>query len=221
MSHKNTLIRWWWVRHAPVAWGGVYIYGHTDLACDCSDGAAFATLAARLPAAPAVVLCSALRRTHETCAALTAAGWNAPAPRVEPALAEQAFGAWEGLRWEEVQTGPEGAAFWASPFTHRPPGGESFLDVVARVQGVVERLLREQSGSDGVDIVALAHAGSIRAALSLALDLTPGQAHAIALAPLSLTRLDHVCGNWRVEGVNIPPQSHREYRELYPQPKCE
>ena len=200
MAHTNTMTRWWWVRHAPIAWGGVYIYGATDLACDCSDDAAFATLAARLPAMPAVVLCSALRRTHETFAALAAAGWNAPAPLVEPALAEQAFGAWEGLKWEDVHAGAEGRAFWTSPLTLRPPGGESFLDVVARVRGVVERWAGK--AADSSDIVVLAHAGSIRAALTLALDLTPGQAHAIALAPLSLTRLDHVARNWRVEEIN-------------------
>ncbi len=201
MWATGTTTRWWWVRHAPVAWGGVYIYGHTDLACDCSDVAAFAALAARLPV-PAVVVCSHLRRTHQTLAALTAAGWTATAPLVEPAFAEQAFGAWEGLIWDELRADSYAMAFWAAPFTAHPPGGESFLDVAVRVRTAVARLLRTHTGHD---IVALAHAGSIRAALALALDLTPEQAHAIAFDHLSITRLEHDGATWKVREVNAIP----------------
>ena len=43
------LTRWWWVRHAPVTVNNGRCYGQTDVPCDCSNDAAFAGLARRLP----------------------------------------------------------------------------------------------------------------------------------------------------------------------------
>lgn len=196
------MTRWWWVRHAPVAWAGVYIYGHTDLDCDTGDGQAFATLAARLPAG-AVAVRSHLGRTRRTAEAIAAAGLTLAEPLIEPGLAEQGFGVWEGASWNGLAEAkdPHLDAFWAAPFETRPPGGESFRDVIARVAEVVGRLTADHPGRD---IIAVAHAGSIRAALTVALGLTPDQAHAIALEPLSLTMLEHAADTWTVRGVNVP-----------------
>lgn len=196
-----TVTRWWWIRHASVALASAYIYGHTDLACDCSDVTTFAALVAHLPV-PGVVVCSHLSRACQTFARLAAAGWTAPKPLIEAAFAEQAFGAWEGATWEGLRAAadPHYTAFWTSPFTVRPPGGESFLDVVTRVRRAITRLSCTHVGHD---IVAIAHAGSIRAALALALDLTPVQVHAIAIEPLSVTRLDCLGEIWQVQGINV------------------
>ena len=64
----------------------------------------------------------------------------------------------------------------------------------------------------GRDIVAVAHGGTIRAALAVALELTPEQGMAIKIDTLSLSVLEHVedgllrgrGGVWRVVGVNRP-----------------
>ena len=199
---RPPVTRWWWVRHAPVALGA-YLYGHTDLTCDCSDVVTLTALAARLPV-EAVVVCSPLSRTRRTLEALLAAGWTVSnsEPLVEAAFLEQAFGAWEGVAWCELQkaSNPQYATFWASPFTVRPPGGgENFLDVMTRVREAISRLADKYTGHN---IVVIAHAGSIRAALALALDLTPEQVHTVAVDPLSLTRLEHVGAIWRVQEVN-------------------
>lgn len=201
MSEKVT--RWWWVRHAPVAWAGVRIYGHMDLDCDVSHSPSFSGLAARLPRG-AVTVRSHLTRTHKTAEAIEAAGLPLAAPRIEPGLAEQGFGAWEGATWDDLHAAkdPHLDAFWAAPFETAPPGGESFLQVVDRVRAVVERLNAEHPGRD---IVAVAHAGSIRAALTVALGLSPEGVHAISLDPLSLTRIEQKAGNWTVRCVNLPP----------------
>jgi len=60
----------------------------------------------------------------------------------------------------------------------------------------------------GADIIAVAHAGSIRAALALALDLTPDKALSLDLGHLSLSRIDWIKsepeegGVWRVCSIN-------------------
>ena len=61
----------------------------------------------------------------------------------------------------------------------------------------------------GQDIVCVAHAGSIRAALAAVLGLTPEAALAFTIDTLSLTRLDLIDSpaaghGWRVGPVNLP-----------------
>lgn len=198
----STITRWWWVRHAPVPDGGC-IYGQQDLSADCSDGDAFACRAASLPAG-AIWIASHLCRTHETAAAIGAAGYGATELGIERELAEQHFGEWQGMPRKDVYVRQaRWPGFWLAPADHAPPDGESFAQVVARVSTAVERLTATHAGRD---IVAVAHGGTIRAALAFALGLTPAAALAFSVDTLSLTRLDHIAGAdgaaWRVVVVN-------------------
>lgn len=63
----------------------------------------------------------------------------------------------------------------------------------------------------GNDIVAVAHGGTIRAALVIALGLPPRGGFAFTIDNCSLTRLDHYQGKrgagWRVPMVNHLPSS--------------
>lgn len=203
----------WWVRHAPVPHDG-RIYGQSDLSCDCSDEAVFAGLAGQLPQ-EAVWVTSTLRRTHETAAAIVRAGLPGPEPIPGPCavaladLAEQNFGAWQGLTYEELRHSRAGDfhRFWHAPAHLAVPGGESFVAVIERVTHAIHRLLAEHPGRD---IIAVAHGGTIRAALALALGLEPEAALAFAIENCSLTRIDRVDGpgqghGWRVVTVNRPP----------------
>lgn len=119
------------------------------------------------------------------------------------ALGEQDFGDWVGLTHDEIAAHDPAAAarFWDDPANRAPPGGEAFTDVLARVAAAIEALGRAHAGRD---LVVVAHAGTIRAALALALGLTPQFALRVVIAPLSTTRLDRVGDSWRVEGVNLP-----------------
>lgn len=206
--------RFWWVRHAPVAHGG-RIYGQTDLSCDCSDAAVFAGLARQLPQEAAWVT-STLRRTHETAAAIVRAGLGGPDPIPGPGaialadFAEQNFGQWQGLTYEELRHSRAGDfhRFWHAPAHVAAPGGESFVAVMERTAHAIRRLVAEQAGRD---IIAVAHGGTIRAALALALGLDPEAALAFTIENCSLTRIDHVDGpgqghGWRVVTVNRPPR---------------
>jgi alpha-ribazole phosphatase len=52
------------------------------------------------------------------------------------------------------------------------------------------------------DVLIVAHAGTIRAALALALGIEPDHALRFVIDPLSLTRLDRLENSWRVVAVN-------------------
>jgi alpha-ribazole phosphatase len=211
----SAVTRWWWVRHAPVTVNDGRCYGQTDFPCDTSDTAAFAALARLLPR-DAVWVTSTLLRTHLTAAAIVRAGLPGPDPipgpdvLVEPELAEQNFGVWQGVRYEDLphKQGEAYHRFWLAPAHIAPPGGESYDDLAARVTPAIRRLTREHAGRD---IIAVTHGGTIRAALGEALDLTPEASLAVNVDNLSLTRLDHFAEErgghpWRVVAVNQPPR---------------
>jgi alpha-ribazole phosphatase len=211
---SDAATRFWWIRHAPVAHGG-RIYGQSDLSCDCSDTATFVGLAGLLPR-EAVWVTSNLRRTHETAAAIVLAGVTGPAAIPGPDilsladLAEQHFGEWQDLTYDELSRSRNGAfhRFWHAPAHQAAPGGESFVAVIERVSRAIGRLVELHAGRD---IIAVAHGGTIRAALALALGLDPEAALAFAIENCSLTRIDHVDGpgmghGWRVVTVNRPPR---------------
>lgn len=200
--------RWWWIRHAPVTTDGGCIYGQRDLPADVSDAPAFAALAACLPRR-ALWVTSNLKRTHQTAQAIAEAGGFSIEPTIEPDLAEQHFGEWQGRdRAEIFQRHGHRHGLWLAPADVTPPGGESFVALIERVSGAIERLTQQNQGSD---IIAVAHGGTIRAALCLALETTPERALAFSTDNLSLTRIDHLHApgageTWRVPGVNLPPR---------------
>lgn len=199
--------RWWWIRHAPVTTDGGNIYGQVDVDADTTRAEPFAGLAAILPH-DAVWLVTPLRRTAQTAEAIARAGLAVPEPEVEADFAEQHFGELQGRNREAtVRANPDWRRFWLADVAHAPAGGESFVQLMDRVRAGVERRTARHAGRD---IVAVAHGGSIRAAIGIALGLEPAQAVAFAVGNLSLTRLDHLRGPqggeaWRVTAINVPP----------------
>jgi broad specificity phosphatase PhoE len=202
--------RFFWVRHAPVRADGGRIYGQRDLSCDCSDGHVFVALARVLPR-DAVWVASNLRRTHETARAIWAADRNkfADVPLQQVAdLAEQNLGEWQGLdranffRERKVTPG----SFWFGPADERAPGGESFADLVGRVRAAIADLVETHRGRD---IIAVAHGGTIRAAIAIVLNLTPQAGLAFATDNCAITGLDFYENEggrgWRVVTINHQP----------------
>jgi alpha-ribazole phosphatase len=110
---------------------------------------------------------------------------------------EQDFGAWTGRRHIDLATelGDAYRDFWRSPASNRAPGGESFVDQIGRT---LEGLASLPSG----DAVLVVHSGTIRAALAIALNLSPDAALRFVIDPLSLTRIDRLEAGWRVVTVN-------------------
>lgn len=202
--------QWWWVRHAPVTAVAGRLYGQMDVDCDTGDDHAFCALAGVLPA-DAVWLTTPLGRTQKTFEAIAAKVAGLPNPVVEPAFIEQSFGRWQGLSWDEMQDSDAKAYadFWRDPTRSAPPGGESYVAQMERTRAAIERLSIEYAGRD---IVSVSHGGTIRAAVAIALGLTPEAAMAVVVDNLSVTRLSKVedgllknkGGVWLVQGVNVP-----------------
>ena len=205
-----TRTRWWWIRHAPVRVDEGRIYGQRDLPCDCSDAPVFSGLAALLPQ-DAIWVTSHLVRTVQTAKAIQAVG-NFAAQEIhqDKDLAEQHLGDWQGLDRRNflLNRQQEPDSFWYAAADERAPNGESFVDVIERVRAAVARINRTYPGND---IVAVAHGGTIRAALVIALRLPPRGGFAFTIDNCSLTRLDHYHGKrgagWRVPMVNHLPSS--------------
>ena len=166
------------IRHAPVQGDG-RIYGRRDLAADLAGSAqALARLRDRL-SEPGRLLTSPARRCRETAVAL----W--PDLQADPLAeaVEQDFGAWEGLAYADM---PDlGVLDRAQLAAHQPPEGESFAMLCARVAAGLAPLTGP--------VTLVAHAGTVRAALALALGSVPAGL-AFEVVPLSVTRISFLAG---------------------------
>jgi broad specificity phosphatase PhoE len=196
------------VRHALVEPSArATLYGDADVALCAlalaADAACYRWLARRLPA-PALWVTTPLQRTRHTADAIFAAGYPPTVPEVEPRLAEQHLGAWQGISHEALtaRLSDPPHPFWPHGAEERPPGGESIADVVARVAPTLEALADRAAGGDAVII---AHGGTIRAAIAHAMGLSAQQALRFSVKNLSLTRLERQGREWRVASVNEEP----------------
>jgi len=188
LSRGDTLAEITLIRHAPARSEG-RLCGRRDVPCELPEEAELRAVA-RAAGDAAQLVSSPARRCRETAAAM----WPAREFTTDPRLWEQDFGTWEGLPLGNVpDLGPLSPSALAA---HRPPGGESFEDVVARVAPALDAI----SGR----AVLVAHAGVIRAALAKAVGAPATLAFLID--PLSVTRLRrHDDRVWSVERCNWRP----------------
>jgi alpha-ribazole phosphatase len=215
MSNKDKLAaapkgvvttRWWWVRHAPVREDNGCIYGQQDLGCDTSDRVVFEAVAKVLPRG-AVWVASNLKRTHQTAQAIWATGFPKPAvmPQ-EAAFAEQNLGEYQGMNRAAFLASQPIGSTWFGQIDQPAPGGESFMDLYNRVRGAIERI---NAAHTGRDIIAVAHGGTIKAAIGLALGDQPAKGLIFDIDNCSVTRLDHLVSSgysgWRLPMVNQQP----------------
>ena len=183
------------------------MYGTMDVGlCELAlrqEAAAYRWLAARLPQ-PARWLVTPLSRTRATAAAIFAAGYPEAPLETHPELIEQDLGEWQGLPHEVFAERLRHPAhpFWSIAVEERPPGGESFADVIDRVGPALDRLVVENAGGD---VVVVAHGGSIRAAVAHAMGVGGLPVLAFSIKNLSLTRIEKVGRDWRVAAVNEEP----------------
>jgi broad specificity phosphatase PhoE len=192
------MTRLFWIRHAPTH--ARTMVGWTDLPADLSDHAALARLDAHLPRR-AVILSSDLSRAVATADALAAGRDRLPH---DPDLREIHFGAWEGLRHDEVSAAAPDhiRRFWETPGDISPPGGESWNDLSARITRATDRLLAHHAGRD---IVVVAHFGAILAAVQRARGCPTTEVFSHRIEPLSVTTLEIGSGGWACEPINHLP----------------
>ena len=188
--------RFFWVRHAPTH--AKTMVGWSDLPADLSDTAQLLRLADALPQ-DAVVISSDLIRAAATADAI--AGGRLRLPH-DPDLREIHFGAWELARFDEVEDQDRLRAYWDQPGDIRPPGGESWHDVSARVGRAVDRLLTAQAGRD---IVVVAHFGVILTQVQKAMRISAYEAFAHRIDNLSVTELHLSDDVWKALRINHLP----------------
>jgi alpha-ribazole phosphatase len=163
------------IRHAPTDAEG-RLCGRTDVSARMESLAELDRLRTMLAPITRRVASPALR-----CRQTAKAFWPVGTVEIDERLREQDFGEWDGLPFSQV---PDlGTLSRDDLAAHRPPGGESFADLCARVAPALNALAAE-----GTSIAIVAHAGTVRAALALALGTIP-PALTFEVAPLSVTRL--------------------------------
>ena len=196
------------IRHAVVeAAARRSYYGALDVRV-CPDAllteaARFATLATMLPR-PAQWVVTPLCRTQDTARAIFRAGYPETPWQMEPRLQEQHLGDWQGLNHATLPPllrHPE-HPFWPLAAEEDPPGGESWPVVIARVGAAIEALAATHPDAE---VVAVAHGGSIRAAIAHAMDVPARAVLHLAIENLSVSRLERHPQGWRVVGVNAIP----------------
>jgi alpha-ribazole phosphatase len=191
--------RFYWIRHAPVkAMMPGRIYGQRDVGCNLKDIDSLKRLANLLPE-NALWVTSTLSRTKKTAKAIAEQKKQTITPLAYKELMEQNFGLWQSKTWDELDDEPETKSFWDDPAHTCPPDGESFGDVCLRVEKCIDHLARKYHTQD---IVCVAHAGTIRAAAALALDLSPANALKLKIDTLSISRFTLFDSNWSVDGIN-------------------
>ena len=189
------MTRFWWVRHGPTH--AKTMVGWSDLPADLSDQSAIARLSNHLPQ-DAVIISSDLIRAAATADAVQANRSRLPH---DPSLREMHFGDWE-LRSHnqiEAETPDLIRAFWDSPGDVRPPNGESWNEINARIWCATDRLI---SNFRDRNIIVVAHFGAILSALQRAEKLTPEQSFSHRIDNFSITEMQHGPGGWHLGRIN-------------------
>lgn len=171
------------IRHGRVVDDGAHRYlGHTDLPMSEAGIAEIEALAAVYAEAPPfdVVWCSDLARSRRT-AEILAARHGVPI-RTDARLREIDMGDWEGLdRAAFAAAHPEiHTARGRDIFGFRPPGGESFADLLARILPVW-RMVEETP--DDMTIAVAGHAGVHRLLICRVLGMLPEHLFRLAKSP--------------------------------------
>jgi len=101
---------------------------------------------------PEVVLCSPYRRARQTAGLIHEAGGLPVAPEdfvIDERLREKEFGVLDGLTGRGIRESlPEQAEFrrLLGKFYHRPPGGESWCDVILRLRSALDTISLHHGG---------------------------------------------------------------------------
>jgi probable phosphomutase (TIGR03848 family) len=143
------------------------------------------------------VYSSPLERTRETAAPI--AGATDRHVQVDDGLLELDIGDWTGLELKAARKRPEWATIQRYPSGFTFPGGESFVDMQARIVACVERL---RSAHPGETIVAVSHADPIRAAVAHAMGTHLDLFQRVVISPCSLTAIAYGAGGPMVLTVN-------------------
>ncbi len=141
-----------------------------------------------------VIVTSPLRRAVRTAEEVAATS-GAPVEADED-FRETDFGAWDGLTFAEVrERWPAELTAWLADPSVAPPGGESFLDVSARVSGALRRVL---AGHRGQTVLIVSHVTPIKTLVAAALLAPPPALYRMHLDVAALCQVD-----WYTDGPAV------------------
>lgn len=153
------------------------------------------------------VYASPLERTRETAAPIAKA--RGLRVRSERGLLECDFGEWTGKSLKSLMKLPEWRTVQRYPSGFRFPGGESFVEMQARMTTTVARLVERHRG--GV-VVAVSHADPIKAVVADALGTHLDLFQRIVISPCSATVVAYSDGGPTVLAVNHTTDSIAELK---------
>ena len=113
------------------------------------------------------------------CAILAEAFTNSPKKVIyDERLMELNFGKWEGKTWNEIEKSEE-TKHWFNDYLNTPcPGGESYTDLLKRVQNFINNLKKKDSGKN---VLIICHGGTIRAFHAIINNVNPQRAFDLKL----------------------------------------
>ena len=134
--------------------------------------------------APVAVYASPLERTSETARPIARAlGLRV---RSDRGLLECDFGDWTGKKLADLAKKPEWSTVQRNPSGFRFPGGESFLEMQARMASALSRLVALHPGRT---VVAVSHADPIKAVVAQAAGTPLDLFQRLTVAPCSVSAI--------------------------------
>jgi probable phosphoglycerate mutase len=141
-----------------------------------------------------VIVTSPLHRARQTADAVARAT-GAPL-LADDGLIETDFGKWEGMTIAEAsQRWPDQVSAWMRSVDVAPPGGESFADVISRVNAALDRLLAEHQFRT---LLLVSHVSPIKIAACRAMLAPPATLFRIQLDVASLCEI-----GWFADGPAV------------------
>lgn len=147
--------------------------------------------------APTAVYASPLERTAETARPI--ARRLGVRVRTNRGLLECDFGEWTGAELKVLAKKPEWTQVQHSPSGFRFPGGESFLEMQARITSAISRLVQLHPGQT---IVAVSHADPIKAAVAAAAGTPLDLFQRLSVSPCSVSVLAYSPDGPHILAVN-------------------
>ncbi len=176
-------------------------YGKLDVGLSARGVAQIARVAQHLRDVPLSAIYSSPRRRASESAAVIAQS-HALEVKVEDALAEIDFGAFEGLTYDEVAAKfPVEYSMWMQhPTRVQFPDGESFAQMQRRVRAVIKRIRARHRGQT---VAVISHGGVNRIVLAAALGIKSRDIFRIGQCYASVNVIDFYDATPQVQLMNF------------------
>ena len=196
------MYNFWWVRHAPVINNNNCCYGDNEVDCDTSDLVKFKYLANFLPK-NAKAYSSTLSRAKKTFLATVKAGFEFKSLVEDRRLKEQNIGEFAGMKYSDLYKLTKKlniySPSWLMDEKYTPAGGESFINLNARIKDFLNEII---SRNNKEDLVIFSHGGPIRSALNIALNNKKVSVGTFKIDNLKVTKISYDGRNWLINFVN-------------------